>query len=118
MQGDREVLDDARSQPGQVSAQDLTAVSKDASFAANIAFYADVETDLSLLQARLLANGDRSAPRIAAAAGNAASAVKRVHDLHEKDGVPSVSYLETARLTIDQAFQPLTLYQAQLRSGG
>jgi hypothetical protein len=101
LESERRVLNDGKAGNGHLDARQVDAIAWTASYTANIGFYAEAQSDLDALQSRLASSGDRSASKIALSVAEIQTNVTLIRGLHEKDGVPSISYLEGMKTTID-----------------
>ena len=93
------------------------AVTADAGFAGNIAFYADVESDLDTLRSRLGATGERSGTLAANGVAKIAANVELMREQHAKAGTLSIAFTQLMKRAFDEQFKLLDLYQLQVKSG-
>jgi len=115
LSGDRQVTDGAaraKSTPGQIEA-----ATTDASYAANIAFYASSLASLTALKSRMQALGDASSAKEAEAVAQIETNLTQVRDEHAKEGMLGAEYVALMKGTIDQQFIPLNQYELQLKAG-
>lgn len=90
----------------------------DASYASNMDFYNNLQSSLSVLDARMTAMPDLSTPKLADALSQLEKNASEVRTTHATQNFLSADYLKASRQILDQQFRALTVYELTIRSGG
>ncbi len=89
-----------------------------ASYASNMDFYNNLQSSLSVLDARMTAMTDLSTPKLTDALSKLEKNAGEVRTTHATQNVLSTDYLKASRQILDQQFRALTVYELTIRSGG
>jgi hypothetical protein len=96
--------------------QDAAAIEK-ASYVQNIGFYDEVDTDLTVVETRMLASADRSAAKLAPIFKNLPDSISDPRQLHEEQGRVGMAALVATRNQLDVQFSTLLAYELSLKTG-
>ena len=97
---------------------DLANAKTQASYASNMDFYDNLQSSLSVLDARMTAMPDLSTPRLADALSELEKNAGQVRATHAAQNLLSADYLRASRQILDQQFRALTVYELTVRNGG
>lgn len=109
-----EVLKNSRSPEDRKA---LAEAEKQASYASNVGFYNNLQSSLTILDARMTAMPDLSTPKLETALSELEKNISEIRHLHASQNLLSVEYVKNSKQLLDQQFKALTVYELTIKSG-